>query len=113
MIEFDSIEEEVIGLSNYEENKHSKEFRVYKDLKARGFYVTSGFKYGTDFLLYRDDPNFIHSEFFLNVYHKEDQIDVKQLINAERLGVSIKKQYMAAFVDQNEIKYLNFEWINF
>ena len=89
-------------------------FRVYKDLKQRGFYVTSGFKYGVDFLIYREDPNFIHSEYFLNVYDKKETINVNELIRGERLGVSTKKKFIAAYIGDNEdqIQYLNFEWLN-
>ena len=29
----------------------SKEYVVYKDLKEKGFYVTTGFKYGADFFV--------------------------------------------------------------
>ena len=85
---------------------------MYKNLKDKNFYVTLGFKYGADFLVYRDDPNFIHSEFILNVYNDSEEISVKELIYGERLGVNTKKKYMIALVKENDITYTNFEWQN-
>lgn len=89
------------------------EYVIFKDMKEKGFYITSGFKYGADFLLYRDDPNFIHSEYLVFVYDYRKTLNIKELINAERIGVSNKKAFLAACVDdENKIKYLNFKWIN-
>ena len=39
--------------------------QVYKDLKEKNHYIISGFKYGCDFLAYKDDPNFIHSDYLI------------------------------------------------
>lgn len=103
----------MVSFSNFYQ-KHSKdnEYIVYKNLKEKNFYVTSGFKYGADFLVYRDDPNFIHSEFIVNVYDKKEEIRVKELIYGERLGVTTKKKFLCAIVDEENVKYINFEWLN-
>jgi tRNA-intron lyase len=100
--------------SNLEEFMKSKEYVVYKDLKEKGFYVTTGFKYGADFLVYREDPNFIHSEFMLFIYDSKKELNVNELINGERLGVSTKKKFLIASHDETmgTIKYLNFSWLN-
>jgi tRNA-intron lyase len=100
--------------SNFEEFIRSKEYIIYKDLKEKGFYVTSGFKYGANFLVYRDDPNFIHSEFMLFIYDSNKELNVNKLINGERLGVTTKKKFLTAGYDETtgKIKYLNFNWLN-
>jgi tRNA-intron lyase len=36
----------------FSELKESNKYKVYKDLKERGYYITSGLKFGSDFLLY-------------------------------------------------------------
>ena len=33
--------------------KDRSKYVIYKDLKDKGFFITNGFKYGIDFLLYR------------------------------------------------------------
>jgi tRNA-splicing endonuclease subunit Sen34 len=96
----------------HEKCQGEKEYKVYKNLKEKNFYVTLGFKYGADFLVYQDDPNFIHSEFIINVYDELQEINVKELIYGERLGVNTKKKYMIATVNENNISYTNFEWQN-
>lgn len=100
--------------SDFQKIMKSKEYVVYKDLKEKGFYVTTGFKYGADFLVYRDDPNFIHSEFMLFIYDSKKQLNVNELIIGERLGVSTKKKFLIASYDETTrtIKYLNFSWLN-
>jgi tRNA-intron lyase len=99
-------------LEFYQKMKNNCEYAIYKDLKEKGFYITSGFKYGSEFLAYRDDPNFVHSEFIIYVVKHEDLIDVKKILQNERISVSNKKKLIMASVDQNsEIKYFNMEWI--
>lgn len=125
-IDHDTLEE---FMRKYKENLITKEYKVYKDLKEKNYFVTLGFKYGADFLVYREDPNFIHSEFILNVYESEAEVSIKELIYGERIGVTTKKKFIAAvvqekivgdkiFCDSEEeekvfnIEYLNFEWLN-
>jgi tRNA-splicing endonuclease subunit Sen34 len=82
-------------------------------LKEKKFYVTSGIKYGADFLLYRDDPNFIHSEYLVYIKDSKKEINIKEIINGERISLSHKKKFlMASETDENKIKYYNLEWIN-
>jgi tRNA splicing endonuclease len=62
---------------------------------------------------FTDDPNFIHSEFLLFIYDTKDVIDVKKLIENERISVSTKKKYLIASIDEeDEIKVLNMEWMS-
>lgn len=84
---------------------------MFKDLKTKGYFITLGFKYGADFLVYKDDPNFVHSEFLLHVEQYEDEISVNGLIQRERISVSNKKKLLMATVDKDyDIKYFNFQW---
>jgi len=48
-------EDNKIEATNFFENnlKDSIKYIIYKDLKTKGFFITNGFKYGIDFLLYR------------------------------------------------------------
>jgi tRNA-splicing endonuclease subunit Sen34 len=80
-------------------------------LKEKGFYLTPGFKYGSDFLVYREDPNFIHSEFLLNIKNTQDELNIQNVIRSERISVSNKKKLLMAFVDKTKIKYLNLQWV--
>ncbi len=36
----------------YRKLRNSIKYKIYLDLKKKGFYITTGLKYGADFLLY-------------------------------------------------------------
>jgi hypothetical protein len=40
---------------------------VYADLHSRGYYLTSGSKFGGDYLAYPGDPNLYHAQFVVRV----------------------------------------------
>jgi len=108
-------QEEIENFNKFLKDKSlSIEYKVFKDLKNRNFYVTSGFKYGSDFLVYRDDPNFIHSEYLLYVYTTKQELNLKEIITSERVSLSNRKKYMAACVniEDDNIIYYTLEWIN-
>jgi tRNA-splicing endonuclease subunit Sen34 len=82
-------------------------------LKNKGYYITSGFKYGAEFLLYQDDPNFVHSEYILYINKYNEDISVKTIIKNERISVSNKKKHLIASIDDSgDIKFFNLSWKN-
>ena len=100
-------------------------FLVYKDLHNKGYYILPGSKYGVDFLGYKDDPNFVHSTYLISCKKIEENIDVKDIINNERISVGTRKILIYAFIDdkkdfknekgdnnENDIKinYMNLSW---
>ncbi len=40
-------------MSYFENLKLKEKFKIYKDLKSKNYFVTSGFKFGADFLAYK------------------------------------------------------------
>lgn len=68
-------------------------------MKDKGYYVVTGYKYGVDFLAYRDDPNFLHSEYLIVVYDSKTIIETKSILSNERISVANKKKLLIAFVD--------------
>ena len=125
VIDSDNIEDEKNFLIEYEENKNNVLFLVYKDLHNKGYYILPGSKYGVDFLGYKDDPNFVHSTYLISCKKIEENIDVKDIINNERISVGTRKILIYAFIDdkkdfknekgdnnENDIKinYMNLSW---
>ena len=114
LIDSDNLEDEKNFLLEYETNKNSLLYLVYKDLHSKGYYILPGNKYGVDFLGYKDDPNFVHSTYLISCKNIDEDINTKDIINNERISVGTKKILIYAFVDKNEndvkINYINLSW---
>ena len=114
LIDSDDLEDEKNFLLEFENNKNSLLYLVYKDLHSKGYYILPGNKYGVDFLGYKDDPNFVHSTYLISCKNIDEDINTKDIINNERISVGTKKILIYAFVDKNEndvkINYINLSW---
>lgn len=98
---------------DYNEVKKTIKYKVYNDLKKKHHYIISGFKYGCDFLAYKDDPNFIHSDYLICCVNKKDNISLNSIILNERISVTNRKKLLFAFgtYDDNSINYINLTWM--
>ena len=110
-----NIEDEKNFLIEYENNKNSILYLVYKDLHQKDYFIIPGKKYGVDFLVYKEDPNFTHSNYLISCKNVNDNIDVKDVINNERVSFGTLKMLLYAFVDDKnkddiKINYLNLSW---
>ena len=113
IIKFNKFEQELEVIEHYEKFKDRIEFTIYKYFKDKNFFVTSGIKYGADFLLYKDDPNFIHSEYLVYIKDFKTDFNFKEIINGERISLSHKKKFLVASVtDDKKVKVFNLEWLN-
>ena len=121
-IDSDNIDDEKNFIIEYEENKNNLLYLVYKDLHNKGYYILPGNKYGVDFLGYKDDPNFVHSTYLISCKKIDENIDVKDVINNERISMGTRKILIYAFVDESKskkdeknndykINYINLSWI--
>jgi tRNA-intron lyase len=110
-----NVEDEKNFLIEYENNKNSIYYIVYKDLHQKNYFVLPGKKYGVDFLGYKDDPNFVHSNYLISCKKINENIDVKDVINNERVSLATLKGLIYAFVDNEKeddtkINYINISW---
>ena len=90
--------------------KNSNKFKIYCDLKQKNFYIICGKKYGCDFLIYKNDPNFCHSDYLVKIINNNNEININDIILNERISVNIRKKILFVFVVENQIKYINFKW---
>lgn len=110
-----NVEDEKNFLIEYENNKNSIYYIVYKDLHQKDYFVLPGKKYGVDFLGYKDDPNFVHSNYLISCKKINENIDVKDVINNERVSLATLKGLIYVFVDNEKeddtkINYINISW---
>ena len=104
LLDSEKIEEEKNFLIEYDNNKNNILFLIYKDLHEKDYYILPGSKYGVDFLVYKDDPNFVHSTYLITCKKNNENINVKDVINNERISVGTRKILIYAFVDDEKIK---------
>lgn len=66
-------------------------FRVYRDLRGRGFYLTAAGKFGGDYLVYPGDPLRFHAHFIALCLSMDEQLPLCDVLAVARLGSNVKK----------------------
>ena len=66
-------------------------------------------------MVYKEDPNFVHSTYLISCKKIKENIDVKDVINNERVSFGTLKTLIYAFVDDEnnedtKINYINLSW---
>jgi tRNA-splicing endonuclease subunit Sen34 len=104
---------------------HQKAFNTCKFKSLRyfwrsGFYLTSGTKFGGDFLVYPGDPASFHSQFILVCVEDKksfDSLTLKQLITYARMATSVKKTFLITYPGEfatnsrkAELGFLSLNW---
>ncbi|MCR8433166.1 MAG: tRNA-intron lyase [Crenarchaeota archaeon] len=85
-------------------------YRVYCDLRSKGFIVKTGLKYGADFVVYVYGPGIDHSPFVVSVFSPNTELRGQDFLRAGRLSWSVRKRWILACVYNDNIGYLMFEW---
>lgn len=87
----------------------NKKYRVYEDLRTRGYVVTPGIKYGSDFAVYEDGPGIDHAPYIVQIIDSDDALNAAEIVKAGRLATTVRKSFILAVIS-DEIKYLEFNW---
>lgn len=102
-------------------------YSAFKYLYIKGFYLTSGAKFGGDFLVYPGDPTNYHSQFILVCFDSKQEynsLSLKQLVTYARMATTVKKTFLISFLSEERLalgclsinlddkRFLNFLSIN-
>lgn len=93
--------------------KFEEKYYVYRDLRERGFIVTPGIKFGSDFAVYRFGPGLEHAPFIVQVKTREENLSALEIIRSGRLATTVRK-YFTIVVPDTKTKtnsYILFEWL--
>jgi tRNA-splicing endonuclease subunit Sen34 len=88
--------------------------KVFSDLWHKGYYLTSGLKYGGDYLAYPDDPIACHSHYIVKIFSWRENFSPLCLIQHGRLGNNVKKNILFCSAKPDGIlKYYTLHWSGF
>lgn len=87
-------------------------YLVYRDLREKGFVVTPGIKFGSDFAVYKHGPGIDHAPFMIQVTLKSDEFSAAEIVRSGRLATTVKKEFTVAVPDpvNEKVEYITFKW---
>ena len=85
-------------------------YRVYWDLREKGYKVTPGIKYGCDFAVYEHGPGLDHAPFIVQVRKTSELLTAQEVVESGRLASTVRKTFTIAVVSEGKISYLSFKW---
>lgn len=88
-------------------------YKVYKDLRERGYVVRPGMKFGSTFAVYEYGPGIDHAPFLVEVMKWEDIYSPLDIVRAGRLTHTVRKKLLLATVNpiDNKVRYYIFKWL--
>ncbi|XP_018425800.1 PREDICTED: tRNA-splicing endonuclease subunit Sen34 [Nanorana parkeri] len=93
------------------QKKHELRFKVFRDLWQKGYYLTSGSKFGGDFLVYPGDPMRFHAHYIAICFPQDEEIALSDIITAGRLGTNVKKTVLLCSSNQEGlVTYTSLQW---
>lgn len=88
----------------------SDKYVVYRELRDRGYVVTPGIKYGCDFAVYEEGPGRDHAPYVVQIMKEEDMISASEIVKAGRLASTVKKAFIIAIVNDENVRFIEFNW---
>lgn len=85
-------------------------YRVYRELREKGYVVTPGIKYGCDFAVYEHGPGLDHAPYVMQVHGSEEPLDAADIVKSGRLAATVRKSFIKAVEIEGEIHFLEFNW---
>ena len=87
-------------------------YRVYKDLREKGYIVLSGIKFGCEFAVYERGPGIDHAPYLISVRDRSVSLTSTDIVRAGRLATTVRKQFIISIPKSKskENDYLVFKW---
>jgi len=86
-------------------------YTVFKDLWRKGYYMTSGAKFGGDFLVYPGDPAKYHSHHIALCVSSEKPLPMLDIICQGRLASNVRKTAILCSVEKRKkVLYTSLSW---
>ncbi|KAK6097248.1 tRNA-splicing endonuclease subunit Sen34 [Batrachochytrium dendrobatidis] len=87
------------GLGVHLQSRQNIRNTVFLFLWRAGWFISSGSKFGGDFLLYPRDPSLCHAMYIVKIVDSDQQITGADIVRAGRLATFSKKIFMYCYLD--------------
>lgn len=90
------------------------QYKVFSDLRDRGYVVKTAFKYGAEFRVYDRGvkPGEGHAKWIVFPVHESDSMTMYEFSAKNRVAHSTKKNLLLGVVDyEGECTYYEFKWV--
>ncbi|XP_022076930.1 tRNA-splicing endonuclease subunit Sen34 [Acanthochromis polyacanthus] len=85
--------------------------QVFRDLRGRGFFLTSAGKFGGDFLVYPGDPLRFHAHFIAVCLMLDESVCLLDVLAVARLGSNVKKTVLLCSpTADGGVHYTSLQW---
>lgn len=103
------------------DNRLRANYGVYRSLRAKGYVLSPGARFGGRYVAYPGDPLRYHSHLIVQeAMDKKQEIDLLSMVNGARLGTSVKKTWVLAGAEaeaeaeaEPETEFYSVEWAGF
>ena len=87
-------------------------YAVFCNVWEKGYYITNGAKFGSDYLLYPGDPSSYHSHYIVKIIPSTKYCIPNQILAYMRLASAVKKTFVLAIVNQDDfsVRYQPKSW---
>ncbi|RKO92684.1 hypothetical protein BDK51DRAFT_17230 [Blyttiomyces helicus] len=82
--------------------------KVFKGLWDKGYYISSGSKFGGDYLMYPGDPSRYHSHFVVSIVAPDRAFGPLDAVTFGRLGTTVKKSHAVCSWDEDRDELVSF-----
>lgn len=90
--------------------RHAR-YQVFRDLRGRGYFLTSAGKFGGDFLVYPGDPLRFHAHFIAVCVTLDESICMLDVLSVARLGSNVKKTVLLCSPAlDGPVRYTSVQW---
>ncbi|KAH0626475.1 hypothetical protein JD844_001469, partial [Phrynosoma platyrhinos] len=90
---------------------HEMRYCIFRSLWEKGFYVTTGSRFGGDFLVYPGDPMRFHAHYIALCVSQDTPLSLCDIISAGRLGTNVKKTVLICSAGKDgTVIYTSLQW---
>ncbi|KAF2864055.1 hypothetical protein K470DRAFT_254387 [Piedraia hortae CBS 480.64] len=85
-------------------------YALFKFMHDAGYFLSPGLRFGCRYLAYPGDPLRFHSHFLCEARPAGEGIELRDIVGGGRLGTGVKKAYLVASEEGDDIRPFCIEW---
>lgn len=104
--------QQLLTLLKKQDKQLEQNYRVYQNLRAKGYVLKPGFKFGVPFLMYErgTKPGQAHAPWMVVILETTKKMNWEDFAAKQRIAHTTKKHLMLALLSPNTISYYESAW---